>query len=349
MKDFLFVELQEGDLSKLIDCAAAGEFVDMWGREFSITRNDLLDYVAKTNAALDSTRDSEGVVVGFPIDSAGHNHGDAAGWIKSVVMAADGRDVVQMQAEWNEMGRELIAGNVMRYFSPSIDTSHKVIVGGSLTNWPATRTKDHRILLKPVELSANMQTIEGGGLIEAISDVIRDGFASLKGSTPAEEIAPAEQIIPEEVNDMEVSETLDLVQLSQDPKYAAQFQAMKEEAVQAALAAERRSTHIADFASQIKVAGLPVDEGAVKKFMASLSPDQSAEFEAMLNGLVEAGHAVDFSEKGHARHMENLKELPAAVVASLETGEFSMADLSRPELALGDLGQYDLSKWQGKE
>ena len=39
--------------------------------------------------------------------------------------------------------------------------------------------------------------------------------------------------------------------------------------------------------------------------------------------------------------------LPKVYSEKLERGELTVADLSAPELALGDLAQYDLSRWNG--
>ena len=42
----------------------------------------------------------------------------------------------------------------MRFFSSTIDLGRMTILGGSLTNWPATRdVKSGRTLLRPIELS----------------------------------------------------------------------------------------------------------------------------------------------------------------------------------------------------
>jgi hypothetical protein len=58
---------------------------------------------------------------------------------------------------------------------------------------------------------------------------------------------------------------------------------------------------------------------------------------------------VEFAEMGHGRRVTGAVELPAEIAKKLDSGEMKIADLSSPILDLGDVAQYNLSKWQGKE
>lgn len=158
-----------------IDGMAAGEFRDMSGHVFAWKKNDLPLYVENTKKALASTTDATGQLVGFPIDSMDHDHNVAAGWIKDVELDSE-RDVVKFSVEWNELGKGLIGSNQMRYFSPELDLIGKAIIGGSLTNWPASRNKDNEILLKPVTLSMGMFSLEPGESLDERSDQVRMAF-----------------------------------------------------------------------------------------------------------------------------------------------------------------------------
>lgn len=151
-KQFLFVEMERGDISKAFEGLAAGEFTASDGRKVAFKKDDLPTYVENTLRALESTKDSNGEVIGLPIDGKGHDHGDAAGWIVMVQLSAAG-DKILFTPRWTDLGKELIGNDIQRYFSPSVDPANKVILGGSLTNWPATRLESGEILLKPVELS----------------------------------------------------------------------------------------------------------------------------------------------------------------------------------------------------
>ena len=174
-KNFLFSLVSQDQ--QIFDCMAPGEFMDMSGRVLAFKKEELPIYIENTKKALASTVDATGELVGFPIDTGGHDHDNAAGWIKDVFMAEDGRDIIQAKVEWNEEGRDLIEKKKKRYFSPEIDyVRSKVIVGGTLTNWPASRTKENEILLKPVTLSLGMFSLTPDESLDGRSDQVRSAF-----------------------------------------------------------------------------------------------------------------------------------------------------------------------------
>ena len=127
-------------------------FMSMGGHEVTVSAEELQDYVKNGQAIIDSTVDSTGEPVGLPIDMQSHDHKGGAGWIKGLKIDT-ARNVVLFLVEWTEAGAELIRSNMRRFFSPSIDPTAKFILGGSLTNWPASRNSIGQLLLKPVELS----------------------------------------------------------------------------------------------------------------------------------------------------------------------------------------------------
>jgi hypothetical protein len=167
--------------SQPFDGMASGSFVDMLGRPAIIKREDLAQYVVNTKANIEATRDASGNVVGLPIDWMNHNHGEASGWIVDVNLAED-RDVIQFTPRWNELGKTLIGGNSVRYFSPEFDPRSRTIMGGSLTNWPATRTREQKILLRPIALAQSLSSIEIDESLEERSAKIRSAFTSFSGS-----------------------------------------------------------------------------------------------------------------------------------------------------------------------
>jgi hypothetical protein len=157
----LFTELQSIVLEpgKPFDGVAPGEFYDMWGRRTVIKPSSLKRYLKNTKAAIEYTKAESGEVVGLPIDCYGHDNGDGAGWIIDAFLESvtkpDGKklDVIRFIGKWTEVGRELIEGGIRRMFSPTIDTDEEVVLGGSLTNWPATRDEQGKVLLRPIELA----------------------------------------------------------------------------------------------------------------------------------------------------------------------------------------------------
>lgn len=132
---------------KEFEALRPGSFRDMHGTSVTITDNDLETIVTETQKLIDASRDSSGEVVGLPIDTKNHDHGDAAGWIVGIRKVGN---KVMLKAKWTELGIEKISKNIMRLFSATLDLGAKVMKGGSLTNWPAVSG------LKPIELSQEL-------------------------------------------------------------------------------------------------------------------------------------------------------------------------------------------------
>lgn len=171
MKNFLLTELSTPGTGRPFDGMAVGSFVGMSGNRATFLPDEMPVYVQNTRALIESTRTASGELVGLPIDAYGHDHGTrAAGWIVDVQLSADGQKI-EFFPNWTAEGIELIESNARRFFSPTIDLVGKVCMGGSLTNWPATRTATE-IKLRPVELSAGAQVdLIDGSLNEQIDRV----------------------------------------------------------------------------------------------------------------------------------------------------------------------------------
>jgi hypothetical protein len=279
---FLYVDLSlVGEGGKPFDGMAAGKFTDMYGREVEFKTGELAEYVRNTQAVLESTRDSNGEVVGLPIDALNHDHAEAAGWIIAVELAGS---VIRFTPRWTDRGRELISGNIMRYFSPSVDLTRKIILGGSLTNWPATRDAETgAILLKPVELSAvlgtDAQAAPGGqSEMTTILDDLKSFITSLfnrKDSEPTNNggESPADLANHDEVIKMDVTRE--------------ELTAMIAESVKAALASQPAAQQNKAEFSALVDAGLSEEVKAQRKaeleaYMASERAQAELEFRAQL-------------------------------------------------------------------
>ena len=143
IKDFVFfdfstLQVLELDYIRKMDGLAAGTFISMWGDEVTFAAEELPDYIKNTQRVLNSTRDSSGQIVGLPIDQDAHDHAGGAGWIIGLELD-EARGVIVFTVNWTEIGQDLIRKNIRRFFSPSVDILNKVILGGSLTNYPASR------------------------------------------------------------------------------------------------------------------------------------------------------------------------------------------------------------------
>lgn len=146
---FLFVDLALAD-GRPFDGLAAGEFIDMYGRKVSFKPDELDEYAANTQAAIEATRSESGELVGLPIDTRNHDRGDAAGWIVGVEREGN---KLRFTPKWTDLGLDLISRGIQRFFSATVNVVSKTVLGGTLTNWPATRDKTGKVLLRPIELS----------------------------------------------------------------------------------------------------------------------------------------------------------------------------------------------------
>lgn len=147
----LFIKLADLVEGQPFDGLVAGTFVAMSGRKIEIPAEDLPEYLANTLGAIEATRTEGGEVVGLPIDIQNHDEDDAAGWIMDAELSDD---VLRFTPKWTDVGVEALDKGIRRFFSATIDTIRKVVYGGTLTNWPATR--DHETgftLLRPIELA----------------------------------------------------------------------------------------------------------------------------------------------------------------------------------------------------
>lgn len=433
MRNFLFVDLSKTGL-KSFDGMAAGTFVDMHGRRVTFKPEELPIYLENTLAVLESTKDSNGSPVGLPIDLQDHNYQGGAGWIKNLVLDP-ARDVIKFEAEWTEAGAANISQNIRRYFSPSIDPKKKLIIGGSQTNYPATRDPMGRYLLRPLELSTGAMFLQEESLDEK-SSAVRDAFYKeypysdygsawvrevyddhiiycagddmfwidyTTGEDGAPTFAPMNEWKKVETTYVETS-TTEATEVSmqktgtfqsrmmelgrefialfaqpdpqgsppsgtpapvitsgapvtvdlQSPSVAAQIEAEVQKRTDAIAKAAERKTAAHDLAVKItagtkeKPIGLSLKAEDVEAFLLSLPVEADAKAHSVINALFDA-KVVSFEESGHGRTVpDGLEELPKEYAAKLDSGEMTVAQLSSPILALGDLSKYDLSKWQEK-
>ena len=155
---FIFSQLSVDNLApgKAFDGLTVVETLDMNGRPVTVTAAELPLYLANTQAAIKAAVSQSGELVGLPIDAGktgDHDKGDAGGWIVGVELAGN---VLRLVPKWTELGKDLIGKSIRRFFSATIDTVNKVILGGTLTNWPAVRDAQGKMLLKPIELSSSL-------------------------------------------------------------------------------------------------------------------------------------------------------------------------------------------------
>jgi len=366
MQDFLFVNLEaQRKGAKPFDGIALGSFTDMRGRKVTFAKDDLPEYVQNTKANIAETADSRGVVVGLPIDQRGH-YGDldAAGWVVDVELS-EGGDKIIFYPQWTPIGEDLIGNNLQRYFSPTVMTDEKVILGGSLTNWPATRGKKYKNLLKPVELSMSdetMQVDEDEVQPEADDTASKfDEFVSwlkrlLKLDKPEAEPegGPAAEPVDEGVLSMpEPVEVVSPAVAELTEADAAKFEALIEERVNLRLgeklAKMERENKVTTLSRELVGKGLPVEAEKLTAFLASLSLEQQEAAEGIFSRIVDTG-LIPLAEVGHSQTMSGTQQLPSEMAAllrswigkGLSVEEFFTVNA----VELGNQSDYNLSEFK---
>ena len=184
MQNFLFVDLTGLTPGKPFAGFAAGEFVDMNGREVEFKASTLKTFIANTKKAIEAAV-AKGMP-GLPIDARQHDKGDAAGWIVDAsageVEDSDGKavPVIMLAAEWTKLGLELLRDKIVTNFSPTVDLNRKTIRGGSLTNWPASVDGNGAPLFPAVELAQGLRRI--GVTVELEEASVEDRLAVIRNA-----------------------------------------------------------------------------------------------------------------------------------------------------------------------
>ena len=362
---FVFVDIDMKEFSssglKPIDGLSAGKFISMWGDEVEFKAEDLQAYADNTKRVIKSTETEGGEVVGLPIDLDMHDHRGGAGWIKDVVVDME-RKILRFMVEWTSEGAEVIRNNIRRFFSPSTDIERKIVIGGSLTNWPATRDeKSGRILLRPIELSQTMKEIDMPKTLEEIEQgqadlaksvekltaLVTDKFAELsKGKSKSDDGDEPEGINPE------------LTELLGNGAGLEELGAKAQEIAQNAIKAEKRKSHIVEFAARIaggtkaKPFGLKVRPADLVALLVSIPEKQGNAVMKILEQSLDA--AIDFAQHGiDGDGFMNKPELPETIkkyareFCAVEGNTIEGFFKANPEV--GKLDDFNVAEFTPKE
>lgn len=369
----LAIELEH--LSK-IDGMAAGVFTTMTGQKVSFTKKDMPAYATNTQKVLESTKDSKGNIVGLPIDINNHDHKGGAGWIVGVELDEQ-RNIIRFLVNWTKVGIEAIKNNLTRFFSPSINAENKTILGGSLTNWPATRSQQGEILLHPVELSLSIKELHmsdekdnNNVILEALKnlplriaelmsnreddDSDADGGEVTETELTVERRAELERQYLEEL----AKKNFTVDELLQTPEALEKLGMQAHEIAQKAIKAEARKLHAVNFAAEIcggtqeRPFGLPIKATEIVSLLLSLPEAQAKAVEELLR----ATHltAIDFAQHGFDSNGYPMKpKLPEPIhgiaVNWIASGKSIEEFMKVNADELGAPEQYDLSEFVVKE
>jgi hypothetical protein len=355
---FLFIELQDDALTDgaAFDGVAFGVFNDMLGREIELDADDAGKYVENTQAAIDATTTESGELVGLPIDAQGHDKGDGAGWIVGIELV-DG--IIRLVPKWTEIGRELISKGIRRFFSATIDVTNKVVLGGTLTNWPATRDKNNRVMLRPIELSS-LQTIDG---VKQENDMAENTEETAEVEVLEEQGVTIETVAPPAAVQLEVppQEMSTLAQefagsAEREPhelakKVYERAERLANQRVSEMLESREQAMGVANLAADFTGGnkyGIPVTIVEMTDFLNSLDPQQFEVAKAIFTKITKNG-LVQFEETGHGKRLLK-KYLPKVyrepLRETLAAGNTTIAFFEA--MGLGDPNAYDLREFGGK-
>lgn len=380
MRDsFLFVDLQGLTVGKPFPGFAAGSFVDMMGREVELKASDLQDFIVNTLAKIKEFQTRN--MPGLPIDARKHDKGDAAGWITGAELGevTDSKGtavpVIRILAEWTKLGAELIREKIQTNFSPTVDLEGKSIVGGSLTNWPASVDDNGVPLFTAVELSQGIHYLQPADKPKWYDRLLADLQSFIQRAekpTPPENILgdepmePVEKKTPVELEQPKPGEVqmVDLSQLAEalnlsavNVKNVDQLAELVTQQVnlqwEQKLSNMQRETKFTELAQRVTGGtaaaprGIPVQADVLKAELMKLEPEQAKFWTSLLETTVKSG-LNEFSEIGHGGKAEQKHEVPAHAVRMLKVAIKNGADLGQffDAAGLGNVEDYDLSKYE---
>lgn len=364
----LYVDLSDLIPGKPFDGLMAGNFVDMRGREVEIDAEDLPEYVANTRDLIRKNVEGRGLD-GLPIDAKLHDKGDAAGWIVDVLLEDD---VLRIIPKWTDLGVEKIRKGIQRLFSATIDTANKVILGGTLTNWPAIKG------LRAIELSSGTYILQE----ESLDDKDDRGGIQQEYAEPRREEIKNERILKMEITEEQFKERvdalvstrlneliaermgledgrqfeetdidpLDLFDLSDQvenievaltERQLELYNQLEERAEKQALRKLQRIRHeqnVADLAHDLTAGtdeaprAFRQDTETLEEMLLALPRDQYQKWADLLTATQKNGLA-EFEELGHAKKVTGTKKLPDYYADQLRTGELKLSDLRNPLIA----------------
>jgi len=342
VSDLFFTTLSDLEHVSTIDglpVTGKHPLMDMHGKEVVITSDELPVYIQNTMRVLESTKDSAGNIVGLPIDMNNHDHKGGAGWLVGLELDT-ARNIIKFAINWTEAGIELVKKNIRRFFSASFDPNQKVILGGSMTNTPATRNSNYEYMLSPVELSMTLKELD-------MEKTLEERLAELeeKLTAQAAPLAPAPVADPP-------APTGEPVELTDDDNIRLAERA--ESIVRVRFAEEKRKMEVAEFAASIvgdmkkSAVGFPIKPGKVTSVLLSLPDKQAKEVMSLLTIFRDG--AIDFAEHGiTGEGFIQRPKLPTpyrdSMLVWLESGKDVKSFFKNVAPELGKSDEYNLAEF----
>ena len=340
---------------------AVGAFIDKLGRPLEVKREEMSLFFDNTREAIEASRaKGSGEIEGLPIDAKDHERGNAAGWIVDVALNITG-DKLLFKPHWTVIGFELLKAKLMKGFSPTFSLEDMVIIGGTLTNWPATR-EDGIAILAPIELELSETSI-ADKVVARLSNLFQktpenqEEF-NTEGVTMTKNKVKIEDLTPEQVSELSTQLVADAIGGKGNGKVVdleqyieSQIETRADAKIKVELLLAEKSNTIANFVKDITEGteedpnGIGVKPEVLNELLSSLDDDQ-LELAMTIIKAIKAGAVVNFEEQGTGDETTGKKELPKEIQTALDDGTLKVENLSMSSMGLGDIGEYNLSKWQ---
>ena len=363
-----WVEAQMGELVSLADFAEVGDvipvqiarpgtFVEKHGREVEITEVDLDAYVANFESG--AAGQQVPIFQGHP-SAATRPELPATAWYKRLyTKVVGGVKTLWADIELSDLGRDLIAKKLYKYFSPSIDLENLVIRGGGFVNLPAIKGMAAMELSESVFLR-EVQTM-------TFADKVKRAFEELFNWKPellAEFNVASQEIIEtggdDEMTDEERKALEAKIRADIEAEFAQKAQTVADltesitTEVRAQVEAEfvekaKREADLFEFVQGLAAGGLSTPPDEVTATLMLLSEDQLAAIKPILTAKM-----VDFSEHGHGGGGAQVKQLTEAMKIALRQalrGKEKVREAAESFFAANewDMAEFDLSEFLPKE
>ena len=308
-----------------IQVLRAGAFVDMHGSDVLVENDDLLIYIANSNAALE--RAQIPVELGHPYDAGA----PAAAWYTNFFeQVVNGVEWVCAEIELSALGAQALADKLYKYFSANLDLAAKVVTGGGFVNRPAV-TGQQTIGSLSAYLSprrAVTQSVTKGGDTNMTEEQMQAQLAAAVEAARSEERAAL---------------------VKQQAEFDAALAAAREDERARVLAEQKRANEIRELANTLTAGprALWHKPAELEAWLGKLTDDDRALVGDLLKEIQTKG-LVDLGERGTQQGGAALAQLPkyaAAALAQWIEAKNEINDFFAVNHELGKADQYDLSAY----
>lgn len=312
-----------------------GTFIEMHGKQVTITEEDLDTYVANFESG--AAGQELPVFRGHP-PAATRASEPAGAWFKRLyTKTLDGAKTLWADIALTELGRGWLEQKLYKYLSPTLDMGNKLIRGGGFVNLPAIKGQP------AIEMSQFLTEAEDG---------VDDAPANTEGGET--DMAMTDEQMVELREQIRTELEADFAQRQQEIADLTESIRKEEREKVVAEMTERHALEadLAEFAGEVCSgdAGLSTPQDEIVAFLVGLDEGQREQAKTLLKAKV-----VDFSERGHTGGGGTQKDkLPDAMQTALRQHLVGRIDIAEAvavfcEANGVEVNEFDLSEFLPKE